>query len=109
MNMRLKSATGKPKIRFVPRGLLRVVADVLQRPLVDVEAARDVAVEEEWLGERELIVLRAIARLHRQRQTLAAAEEVRRLEPELTEEALGTARRRRRRSADSGSAPRTSA
>ena len=69
-------------------GLLRVVPDVLQRALVDVEAARDVAIEEEWLGERQLIVLRTIARLHRERQTLTAAEEVRCLEPELTEEAL---------------------
>ena len=69
-------------------GLLRVVADVLQRPLVDVEPAGDIAVEEERLGEGELVVLRAVARLQRQRQALAAAEEVGRLERELAEEAL---------------------
>jgi hypothetical protein len=39
----------------------------LQRALVDVEAAGDVAVEEERLGKRQLIVLRAIASLQRAR------------------------------------------
>ena len=78
----------EPEHQVAAGGLLRVVADVLQRPLVDVEAAGDVAVEEERLGERQLVVLRAVARLHRHGQALAAAEEVRRLERELAEEAF---------------------
>ena len=60
-----------------PVDLLRVVADVLQVALVDVEPAGHVPVEQERLGERQLIVLGAIARLQRQRQALAAAQEVR--------------------------------
>ena len=60
-------------------------------------AAGDVAVEQERLGERELIVLRPRAGLRRQRQALAAAEEVRRRERHLPEEPFELARRRRRR------------
>ena len=78
----------EPEHQVAAGRLLRVVADVLQRALVDVEAAGDVAVEQERLGERQLIVLRAIAGLHRDRQALAAAEEVRGLERQLAEEAL---------------------
>ena len=44
---------------------LRELADVLDRALVDVDAAGDVAVEEERLGEGELIVFGARAGLQR--------------------------------------------
>src|SRR5215203_2685218 len=64
-------------------GVLRELVDVAQRPLVDVDAAGDVAVEQERLGERDLVILGARASLQRQRQRLAAAEEIRRLEREL--------------------------
>src|SRR5215203_1148356 len=69
-------------------GVLRELVDVAQRPLVDVDAAGDVAVEQERLGERDLVILGARASLQRQRQRLAAAEEIRRLERELAEEAF---------------------
>ena len=86
--MRLKFATGKPEDQVAAGRLLRVVADVVERPLEDVEAAGDVAIEQVRLGERELIVLRPIARRHLHGQALAAAHEVRRLERQLAEHAL---------------------
>src|SRR4051812_17661299 len=67
---------------------LRELADVADVLAEDVEAAGDVAIEEERLLERKRVVLRARAGRHRQREALAAAEEVRRLEGQLTEEAL---------------------
>ena len=70
------------------RRSLRELADVPDVAPEDVDAAGDVAVEEERLGEGELVVLRARAALQRQRQALAASEEVGRLERELAEEAL---------------------
>ena len=71
-----------------PVDFLRELVDVPQRALVDVDAAGDVAIEQERLGERDLVVLGARARLQRQRQRFAAAEEVRGLERQLAEEAF---------------------
>ena len=66
--------------------LLRELADVADVAPEQVEAAGDVAVEQERLGERERVVLRARAGRQRDREALAAAEEVRRLERQLAEE-----------------------
>ena len=70
------------------RRLLRELADVADVGLEQVEAAGDVAVEEERLGEGERVVLRARAGLQRERQAFAAAQEVRGLERQLAEEAF---------------------
>ena len=67
---------------------LRELIDVAQRALVDVDAAGDIAIEQERLRERELVVLRPRPDLQRHRERLAAAEEVRGLERQLAEEAL---------------------
>ena len=68
--------------------VLRVDVDVLVLALVDVDAERHRPVEQERLAERDLIVLRAAPLLGLDRERLAAAEEVRRLERQLTEEAF---------------------
>ena len=62
--------------------------DVLDLLVEDVDAGGDRPIEEERLGEPDLVVLRAVALLRRHAEGLAAAEEVRRLERELPEEAL---------------------
>jgi len=67
---------------------LRELADVADVRLENLRAARDVAIEEERLGERQRVVLRARAALDRHQQALAASEEVRRLERQLTEHAF---------------------
>src|SRR5262249_59004150 len=59
---------------------LRELPDVANVLPEDVEAAGDVAVEEERLLEGERIILRARAGRQRQREALTAAEEVRGLE-----------------------------
>src|SRR6202035_4657547 len=61
------------------------VSDVL---LEQVDAARDVAVEEERLGEPDRIILRARSGLDRHREAFAAPHEVRRLEGQLSEHAF---------------------
>src|SRR6185295_12044911 len=68
--------------------LLRELPDVADVLLEQVEAAGDVAVEEERLAEGERVVLRARTGLHREGEALAAAEEVGGLERQLAEEAF---------------------
>ena len=68
--------------------LLRERADVLDGAARDVDAGRDRPVEQVRLGEGELVELRARAGRQRQRQRLAAAQEVRGRKGELAEEAL---------------------
>ena len=67
---------------------LRELIDVADLALEDVDAGGDRPVEQERLGERDLVVLRPRPGLERQRQRLAAAHEVRGLERQLTEEPL---------------------
>ena len=67
---------------------LRELALVANLARVDVDAGGHRPVEEERLGECELIVLRAIALLRGRAERLAAAEEVRGLERQLAEEAV---------------------
>src|SRR5207237_883596 len=74
------AAQRKPEREDGAGRALRELADVAYVLAEQIEAAGDVAVEEERLLERERIVLRARAGRHRHRETFAAAEEVRRLE-----------------------------
>ena len=67
---------------------LRELADVADLADEQVDAAGDRPVEQERLGERQLIVLGAVALLRRDGEGLAAAEEVRGLERQLAEEAV---------------------
>src|SRR5262245_4101316 len=83
-----------PRVRHHLEAEHEIAADRLLRelPLVadltreEVDAGRHRPVEEERLGEGELIVLGAIALLRRNAECFAAAEEVRGLERQLTEE-----------------------
>ena len=88
MNSRENGPAGKPHDRVHAGRRLRELADVLDLLVEDVDARRDRAIEEERLGEADLVVLGAVALLRRHAERLAAAEEVRRLERELAEEAL---------------------
>ena len=88
MNIRVKPAEREAERQVAAGRLLRELADVADVPLVDVDAAGDVAVEQERLGERQLVVLGARPALQRQGEALAAAEEVRGLERQLAEEPL---------------------
>ena len=89
MNIRVKPLpSGNPNVSDAAGRLLRELADVADLLPEQVQAAGDVAVEQERLGERQRVVLRARAALQRDGQALAAAEEVRGLERQLAEEAL---------------------
>ncbi len=83
-----EAGQAEPGQDVAARRLLRERADVVDRPVEDVDAAGDRAVEQVRLAERQLVVLVALAGQHRQRQRFALAEEIRRLEGELGEGAL---------------------
>ena len=69
-----------PERQAAARRRLRELIEVVNLLLEDLEARREIPVEEERFGEAQRVVLRERPGLHRQRQALAAAEEVRRLE-----------------------------
>ena len=108
MNMRREAGQRETECEVAAGRLLRVLTDVLERALVNVEAAGDVAIEEERLGERDLIVLGAATRLQR---TVRLSPRPRKFDVWKTagRRTLRTATRRRRMSAGCGSAPRASA
>ncbi|MEZ5284458.1 MAG: hypothetical protein R2712_06550 [Vicinamibacterales bacterium] len=87
-NIREKFATGSPIDRSPPAASLVRTGRCSAACAVDVEAAGDGAVEQERLGEGELVVLRARPDLQRDGERLAAAEEVGGLEGQLPEEPL---------------------
>ena len=80
--------TGNPKVSVPPVDCCVNWLDVADFAAEQVRAAGDVAIEEERLGERQRVVLRALAALQRHGQALAAAEEVGGLERQLAEEAF---------------------
>src|SRR4029079_14655145 len=63
--------------RVHPLGRLGELADVLDFLVEDVDAGGGRSIEEERLGETDLVVLRAVALLQRDAEGLAAAQEVR--------------------------------
>ncbi len=83
-----EAAEGIPEPDHAARRALRELADVPHVVPVQIDAAGDVAVEQERLGEGQRVVLRAGAGRQRHREALAPAEEVARLERRLAEEAL---------------------
>ena len=83
-----EAGQAEPGHDVAARRLLRERADVVDRPVEDVDAAGDRAVEQVRLAERQLVVLVALAGQHRHRQRFALAEKIRRLERELGEGAL---------------------
>src|SRR5206468_5447862 len=83
---RKAGAERNPEHQHTADRFLRELTDVADVLAEDIESAGHVAVEEERLGERERVILRPRSGLQRQREALAAAEEVRRLKRQLAEE-----------------------
>ena len=88
-NSRVKSRTGNPNVRFAARRFLRVGVLIAQLALEQMSTPAVIGRSNRYgSAEGELVVLGERARHDRERRALAAAEEVRCLERELSEEAF---------------------